>query len=66
MEEQDHSPDQDMILSPDMIPAPNQDLIDLHILVEDEQNWQIVIDCKRNQVPSTLPLWMSRWQLKTY
>ena len=55
MEEQDHSPDQDMIPAPGIM-TPDQDLIDSNLLVEDNQNRPIVIDCEHNQDHSTLPL----------
>ena len=48
MEEQDHSPHQDMI------PALDQDMIDLNLL-EDDQNQQIVINCEHNREHNTFP-----------
>ena len=52
MEEQDHSPDQDMIPDPGIMTL-DQDLTDLNLLVEDDQNWDNVIDREHNQDPHT-------------
>ena len=54
MEEQDHSPHQDMIPTPDMILALEQDLIDSNLLEED-QNPQFVIDREHNLEHRTFP-----------
>ena len=54
MEEQDHSPHQDIIPTPDMIPALEQDSIDSNLL-EDNQNQQFVIDREHNLGHRTFP-----------
>ena len=55
MVEQDHSPHQGIIPTPDMIPALEQDSIDSNLLEED-QNPQFVIDGKHNLGHRTFPL----------
>ena len=54
MEEQDHSPHQDIIPTPDMIPALEQESIDLNLL-EGDQNPQFMIDHKHNLEHRTFP-----------
>ena len=54
MEEQDHSPDQDMNPAPDTV-TQDQDMINSNLLEED-QNQGIMIDCEHSRKTNTLPL----------